>query len=1227
MKRLVIVLVSAFIILNVSFVQSPAAQDSQQSPAISQSSCPQCAAQVNTTADIAVCALIKFSSPNINQADVKSGNLTTTQISALKTTMDRLAGKKFIILNGKVVILDSSAAINITNTKDVISIQINRGGVNQGSAVLADLTELNTQNVCNTNDPWYAYLSCMLGNLSKKAPGTAIGDDPLLRVSIKAYLDRRFASIGGFDANFEISAAGNYVKVSPKPTSNLQGLEKAVSFSFENDPMVYDKRTNLQFFQSFLTDTSNPDLFFVVSDNTLDSMSVYDINDIIMQVQAPVVASKAKVTSLSLSLPEPGCYTGQSGSVIPCNNQIDWIDGIRAVLSRYVAPIKSEVMQLAKLGYKINSIEGKSYPKDGVAFLKAIVKNTRGQVLLLNFHGEEGGFIFPIGCVEKADAGPGGRFERGLANDPDFISLFKDGHNPFPTAGTDQPWQSGLGWFEGNSYICTEVLVSPKLLPAPIYLAWGVRINDLKIPQKAIESGIPCFGQASVRLENARAIYLGQPELPNQIFKSLWDMKLFCSYMLGYGPQVKGSEPAACKNHYDKYPLDFAGPNPNVSNIMGFGGPTCTTISQVLMSRNWADVKSTNLSGQQVFADIPSIMESKLQISDAHLFPYITSLDLQRGGMDSQVNFSDGIGILPTIDFKIKGKNAIKTGPTRSSSSGSLFTFSLIPEVEVVDQEEYDKYYNVHKDGDIPKSILTIKDAQAEVNGIKMIGNPLAIHTSEDKAYKQAYFSYNKYFWYYNARAYNSDIHSFKANVPYKLHPYVEGVYVDGSQGFSIQLSMGAPGAELPNSSVAVNAGNLVSVDCSACGNTVFSEFPRLLNGSITFELNRSPAKDGGDGLYLYPGTLPDNWKNQKVIVKVDGVSSPWNNFPLLGNRPKEGNKWLQDMNGNGIPDWKEGNSDQFPQQAGPFEVWIPCVPQPPDTYTLSVTTNGNGSVSKSLNQQRYAYNTAVTLSAKPDKNSYFLRWMNGATVVSTANPYRVGMTQNKSLTAEFAKGGTVTVTSPYGSVSKTPNQSLYAPNTAVALRAAPNAGYCFVSWSGSLSSTSNPVTVIANGDKAITANYAPIVYTLSVTTNGNGSVSKSPSQTGYAYNTAVVLKALPNTGSKFVSWSGSLSSTSNPVTVIANSNKVITANYALQTYTLVASAQVGGSLSAIADNQAVPSGRSLAYGTVVTLSAASKAGYVFTGWSGSLTGTANPVKITMNSNKTVTATFTKKRF
>ncbi len=67
-------------------------------------------------------------------------------------------------------------------------------------------------------------------------------------------------------------------------------------------------------------------------------------------------------------------------------------------------------------------------------------------------------------------------------------------------------------------------------------------------------------------------------------------------------------------------------------------------------------------------------------------------------------------------------------------------------------------------------------------------------------------------------------------------------------------------------------------------------------------------------------------------------------------------------------------------------------------------------------------------------------------------------------------------------------------------------------------------------------------------------------------------------------------------------------------TYALTAKATAGGSVT--------PASGTYNDGTVVTLTATPDAGYVFTGWSGDLSGTANPEDITMGADKNVTANF-----
>jgi len=138
----------------------------------------------------------------------------------------------------------------------------------------------------------------------------------------------------------------------------------------------------------------------------------------------------------------------------------------------------------------------------------------------------------------------------------------------------------------------------------------------------------------------------------------------------------------------------------------------------------------------------------------------------------------------------------------------------------------------------------------------------------------------------------------------------------------------------------------------------------------------------------------------------------------------------------------------------------------------------------------------------------------------------------------------------------------------------------------------------------------------LSVFTTIGGTTNPSPGSYTHDYGTQVSVTAVPNSGYQFSGWSGDASGTSNPTTITMDSDKSITANFIRQ-YTLTIVAGTGGTTSPL------PGSYDYDSGTQVSVTATASSGYQFSGWSGDASGTVNPITITMNADKSVTANFT----
>ena len=141
--------------------------------------------------------------------------------------------------------------------------------------------------------------------------------------------------------------------------------------------------------------------------------------------------------------------------------------------------------------------------------------------------------------------------------------------------------------------------------------------------------------------------------------------------------------------------------------------------------------------------------------------------------------------------------------------------------------------------------------------------------------------------------------------------------------------------------------------------------------------------------------------------------------------------------------------------------------------------------------------------------------------------------------------------------------------------------------------------------------------YTLTVSANGSGTVTRNPTNSTYPSGVTVTVTAVPDAGWYFANWSGDTNGSVNPLNVVMNANLVITGNFlAFPTYSLTLATNGQGM---IALN---PPGGSYQSNTVVTATATPADGWVFTGWTGGTNTSLNPLSLALNANLDLTGNF-----
>ncbi|MDD7913211.1 InlB B-repeat-containing protein [Polaribacter ponticola] len=291
---------------------------------------------------------------------------------------------------------------------------------------------------------------------------------------------------------------------------------------------------------------------------------------------------------------------------------------------------------------------------------------------------------------------------------------------------------------------------------------------------------------------------------------------------------------------------------------------------------------------------------------------------------------------------------------------------------------------------------------------------------------------------------------------------------------------------------------------------------------------------------------------------------------------------------------------------------------------TLTTSVVGNGTVTTNPNPSNGTYTDGlvVTITATPDTGYQFDGWSGDAT--GTVSSLSVTMDADKAYTANFSLiKRTLTINATNGTVTPNsyPVNGTYLDGSVVTLTPTPNTGYQFDGWSGDVSGTINPLSITMDADKTATAMFSliPVVQRTLTINATNGTVATNPNPTNGTYDegTVVGLTATPAAGYQFDGWSGDASGATASVNVTMDGDKTITATFSLIQRTLTINATNGTVVT-----NPNPTNGTYDNGTVVGLTATPAAGYQFDGWSGDASGATASVNVTMDGDKTITATF-----
>ncbi|HPC17179.1 MAG TPA: carboxypeptidase regulatory-like domain-containing protein [Candidatus Hydrogenedentes bacterium] len=283
----------------------------------------------------------------------------------------------------------------------------------------------------------------------------------------------------------------------------------------------------------------------------------------------------------------------------------------------------------------------------------------------------------------------------------------------------------------------------------------------------------------------------------------------------------------------------------------------------------------------------------------------------------------------------------------------------------------------------------------------------------------------------------------------------------------------------------------------------------------------------------------------------------------------------------------------------------------------LNITVEGNGTTEPPAGTPVVtATGDTVELFATPAEGWRFDHWE--GSITSTSDETSVIMDAPKDVKAVFVRQYTLTVAKTgEGATTPTVGEYTYDTGQTVSVAASPAEGWRFDHWTlqGADAGTSNPIAVVVDGDKDITAVFVR-QHKLTIAVSGSGSTD--PAAGVYVRDTGATVQVTPtaDSGWRFKEWQGAATGSAIPASVTVDADKTLTAVF-VQQFPLNITVEGEGTTDPAAGTPHLYDS-----GAQVPLVATPANGWRFDRWEGDVTGTSSAASVTMNAEKNVKAIF-----